>query len=324
MNQYIGHSYQLAGFQEYRLTGGKADGMRMLRVKNGKGLDLEISLDRCADLVTVAVDGVNMGYFSPCGYVHPAFYDSKGAGFLKSFTAGFFTTCGLTAVGSPCVDEGEELPLHGTISNTPSESHSAFEDEDFIYVTAYVRDASIFSHQLMLKRTYQISKKENSIEVADEIENLSSSTTPMMLLYHCNMGYPLLSENAKVTIPSASVTPRNEHAAEDVANCLKMEKPQKGYEERCYYYDVEENDGVSQCSIFNPDIKKGVVMEYDKETLPCFTEWKMMGECEYVLGLEPGNCTPDGRDVLRKEGKLKFLNPGEVYRTRLVFRFVEA
>ena len=29
------------------------------------------------------------------------------------------------------------------------------------------------------------------------------------------------------------------------------------------------------------------------------------------MGLEPGNCTPDGRDVMRENGTLKFLAPGE-------------
>ena len=37
----------------------------------------------------------------------------------------------------------------------------------------------------------------------------------------------------------------------------------------------------------------------------------MMGVRDYVLGLECGNCYPDGRDVMRKTGMLKFLNPGE-------------
>jgi len=50
MNKYIGHSIQESGAYEYRLIGGKFDGMRILRVRNGKGLDFEISLDRCAIL----------------------------------------------------------------------------------------------------------------------------------------------------------------------------------------------------------------------------------------------------------------------------------
>ena len=47
-----------------------------------------------------------------------------------------------------------------------------------------------------------------------------------------------------------------------------------------------------------------------------------MGEYEYVLGLEPGNCTPDGRDVMRKTGKLKFIKPDEEYNTSLKFDFM--
>lgn len=323
MNKYIGHPYQLAGFQEYRLTGGKADGMRMLRVKNGKGLEIEISLDRCADLSQITVNGINMGYFAPCGYVHPAYYDNKGTGFLKSFTAGFLTTCGLTAVGNPCIDDGEELPLHGNISHTPVENYAVTENENHIEITSYIRDASLFSHKLILKRIYSVSKNENHIEMYDEIENISSMTSPVMILYHCNIGHPLLSENSNVVIPSLDVTPRNEHAEKDIENCLNMEEPQKDYVEKCYYHNVKENNGIAQCGIYNSDIEKGLVIEYAKETLPYFTEWKMMGEYEYVLGLEPGNCTPDGRDILRKEGKLMFIEPGEKYKSQLVFKFIE-
>nr|WP_276538617.1 DUF4432 family protein [Murimonas intestini] len=42
-----------------------------------------------------------------------------------------------------------------------------------------------------------------------------------------------------------------------------------------------------------------------------FVEWKMMGVRDYVLGLECGNCYPDDRDVMRKTGMLKYLEPGE-------------
>ena len=37
----------------------------------------------------------------------------------------------------------------------------------------------------------------------------------------------------------------------------------------------------------------------------------MMGIRDYVLGLECGNCYPDGRDVMRRTGMLKYLAPGE-------------
>ena len=76
----------------------------------------------------------------------------------------------------------------------------------------------------------------------------------------------------------------------------------------CYYHRMT---GMAEVTLFNPKLKKGLVMSYDTQALPFFTEWKMMGYRDYVLGLEPGNCHPDGRDAMRKEGKLKFLKPGE-------------
>lgn len=107
INPYIGHDSQCYGIEEHRLVGGKGDGMRLLEIRNGKGLELTVSPDRGADISRLRCRGVNLSYFSPCGYVGPAYYESEGAGWLKSFTAGFLTTCGLRVVGSPCVDERE-------------------------------------------------------------------------------------------------------------------------------------------------------------------------------------------------------------------------
>ena len=83
MNPYIGQSAQLYGIEEHRLIGGKGDGMRLLQVRNGKGLELTVSLDRCADISRVSIDGMNVSYFSPCGYVGPAYYQNEGNAWLN-------------------------------------------------------------------------------------------------------------------------------------------------------------------------------------------------------------------------------------------------
>lgn len=320
MNKYVGNELQIYGVEEMRLTGGKGDGMRILQVRNASGLEFCVSLDRCGDISKLLLKGTNYGYFAPCGYVSPKYYDNKGAGFLKSFTAGFFTTCGLNAVGSPCTDNGEELPLHGTISNTPSENYSHYIENDEIHIKLTVRDASLFGDKYLLEREYICPVNKNEIRLCDTIKNIGSNDIPLEILYHCNMGYPLLSENAKVSVPSQEVMPRNDHAKEGIENCLVMEKPQKGYEEKCYYHKMT---GKTSVSITNPDIKKGLTISYDAEELPCFTEWKMMGEYEYVLGLEPGNCYPDGRDVMREKGMLKILKPDEAVKNHIKFEFME-
>lgn len=320
MNQYIGNALQLYGVEEVRLVGGKGDGMRILRVRNESGLAFEISLDRCGDISRLSFKGDNFSYFAPCGYVAPQYYDCNGAGFLKSFTAGFFTTCGLTQVGSPCTDAGEDLPLHGTIANTPSETHAHWISGDEIHIKLTVRDAAMFAHHLVLEREYVCGIKENYIKLTDTVKNIGSVETPLQLLYHCNMGYPLLSETAIVTIPSEKVAPRNEDAAQGMADRLKMERPQAGFAEQCFFYTLE---GTPTVSIYNPAIGKGLEMTYDTKELPCFTEWKMMGEYEYVLGLEPGNCTPEGRAAVREAGNLQFLAPGQEQTFHLNFAFKE-
>ena len=320
MNKYIGHENQLYGAEEYRYVGGKGDGMRFLQVRNGNGLEISLSLDRCADLSRVTYKGVNYGYFAPCGYVSPQYYDEKGIGFLKSFTAGFMTTCGLTSVGNPCVDEGEELPLHGTVSHIPCDNVTKEITDKEIIITAIIRDARLGGHHLILERKYVIPLWSNEINLTDTVRNIGSKDTPLQLLYHCNIGYPILDENAIVKIPAYDVLPRNDHAATDLDNCLVMEKPCAGYEEMCYYHKMT---GEANVSVYNPKISKGIIMSYDTKELPCFTEWKMMGEYEYVLGIEPGNAYPDGRDVMRQKGMLNIIKPNESRTQSLKFEFTE-
>lgn len=308
MNPYIGHDSQVYGIEEHRLVGGKGDGMRLLEVNNGKGLELTVSLDRAADISRLRFRGINMSYFSPCGYVAPAYYDCVGGNWLKSFTAGFLTTCGLRAVGSPCVDEGEELPLHGTIANQPAESAYWLEENGELVVRATVKDEGIFAPKLRLMREIRVSLEKNDVTICDTIENTGDIKQPLEILYHMNMGYPLLDEDSVVEIPSIGVTPRDDHAAEDIENWMHMIKPEAGYVERCYYHKFEKE---GKASIYQPKLGQGLEITFDAKELDGFVEWKMMGVRDYVLGLECGNCYPDGRDVMRRTGMLKFLEPGE-------------
>ena len=309
MNPYIGHDSQLYGVEEHRLVGGKGDGMRIYQVNNGKGLELTICPDRCCDIPRLRFKGINLSYMSPCGYAAPAYYEGVGDKFLKTFTAGFLTTCGLQAVGTPGVDEGEELPLHGSVGQLPCEQAYWTEEEGKLIVHGVVKDETIFGRKLRLTRKIIVSLEDNSFEINDLIENTGDRVEPLEVLYHMNMGYPLLDEDSEITIPSVEVKGRDAHAAEDFENWMNREKPTPGYQERCYYHTFK--DGKGKASIYQPKLDIGLTMEFDANELDGFTEWKMMGVRDYVLGLEPGNCTPDGRAAMREQGMLKFLQPGE-------------
>lgn len=309
MNPYIGHPSQIYGIEEHRLVGGKGDGMRLLQVRNGRGLEMTVSLDRCADISRMSIDGMNVSYISPCGYVAPAFYQNEGLCWLKSFTAGFLTTCGLEGAGSPCVDNGETVPLHGSIANTPAEHVFWYEENNNLIIQATIRDEVLFGRKFKLERKISVSLTDNLFYIQDTVTNTSDKKQPLEILYHMNMGYPLLDEDSIVTIPNATVKGRDDHASAYIDSCMNMEPPQAGFQERCYYYEIDGEVGCA--SIYQPKYNKGLCISFDRSTLDCFTEWKMMGYRDYVLGLEPGNCYPDGRDVMRKIGKLKFLEPSE-------------
>lgn len=318
---YYGHSSQVYGVEEHRLVGGRGDGMRLLQVRNGLGLEFTVSADRCADISRLSFKGDNYGFFSAGGYAAPAYYDDKDAGWLKNFTAGFLTTCGLDAVGSPCVDEGEALPLHGRISNTPAEQVYWDQDEEKIWIKAVMNHARIFERKLMLTRVITCSKQTNEIEISDTIENIGDTQSPLMILYHMNMGYPLLREDSELFIPADSVTPRNEHSAKDLDTWNCVLTPTPGFVEQCYYHAF--SGACGQAGIFNPAISKGLLIRFDPSNLDCFTQWKMMGVRDYVMGLEAGNCYPDGRDVMREQGRLKFIEPGQSITYKVHLTIVE-
>ena len=322
MNPYIGHDSQIYGVEEHHLVGGKGAGMRILEVNNGKGIELAVTPDRAGDIARLRFKGINMSYMSPCGYVSPAYYDCMESNWLKSFTAGFLTTCGLQAVGSPCTDAGEELPLHGSIANQPCEQVYWTEEGDMLVVHMVLKDEVIFGRKLRMEREIRVSTSENTFEIYDVIKNTGDRVEPVEILYHMNMGYPLLDENSVVRIPSVEVKPRDDHAAEDIENWMHMEKPTVGYQERCYYHKFSGSEG--QASIYQPKLGMGLTISFDTEKLDGFVEWKMMGVRDYVLGLECGNCYPDGRDVMRRTGMLKFLSPGEKKEYRVKVSMIES
>lgn len=313
---YFDQLSQVCGVEEHRLVGGRGDGMRLFEVRNGLGLEFTVSADRCADLSRLSFHGRNCGFFSASGYVHPAYYDGVGKGSEKSFTGGFLATCGLSNVGAPCVDDKEALPLHGAVGNLPAERIFWDMDEENITIKAVVPHGGFFADKLVLTRTISCSRTENTLLLSDKVKNVGDRTVPLMLLYHINLGYPLLSERARLYIPSAQVTPRDPRAAEGMDTWSKVEPPQAGFKEQCYFHRFEDK-GVA--GLYNPELGQGLMIRFDPEELPYFTQWKMMGQSEYVMGLEPGNCYPGGRLEERRQGRLQTIAPGEERRFTLCF-----
>lgn len=305
---YIGSTLQYSGVRKFALLEGKAKGMEFYRVRNGLGLELVISLDRCFDISELNFKGINCSYLAPCDYVSSQYFNNQGNEFLKSFSAGFLTTCGLRNVGNPCDDAGESLGLHGTISNTPSTNNYYVENSEEIILHGTIIDGNIFDSKLVLEREIRVSKKNNTFKIKDTIENAGDKVEPLCLLYHMNLGYPLLSENSEIEISSSKVRGRDTLAESEIDKWKDILPPQSQYKERCYYHCF---NSEKYAKIANKCLNMELKIKFDDEKLDKFVQWKMFGKRDYVLGFEPGNSLPDGRNIIREQGELKYIKPNE-------------
>lgn len=309
MNQYIGNESQLYGVEEYSLIGGYKDNVKMLRVYNEVGLEMTISLDRNADIVSLRYKGKNISYITPNGIRHHSNYDPNGDGWIKHFTAGFMTTCGYQNVGSPCNVDGVDYPLHGSINYIPVDHYSYEINDKDIIVKLVILDEAIFSRKIKRTRTFTIPLKDSKFSFKDEFINRGGESSPLLILYHINIGYPMLKEDSIINIDYDSVEGRNDYSTKYIDTARIMEKPTKNYAERVYFYQNSKKNGFAE--VISPSQKMSLKIKYSTEELPFFTEWKMMGIRDYVLGLEPGNVTPEGYKVNKEKKRIVTLKPNQ-------------
>jgi hypothetical protein len=122
----------------------------------------------------------------------------------------------------------------------------------------------------------------------------------------------LLDEGSFVALPSAGVTPRNEDARAGLGEWMKIPGPIKGFNEQVFFHNLKGDDrGETYAALINKRLGLGVSIHFNLHDLPHLILWKMPGEGEYVLGLEPANCLLDGRAGEREAGRLRVLEPGQ-------------
>ncbi|MFB8386715.1 aldose 1-epimerase family protein [Microbacterium sp. NPDC055910] len=307
----IGSLAQIARIDEFTETQGPARGARRIRVDTGGGLSFEVHPDRAMDLGQVTFRGTPLSWMSPVGIGAPAHTHDVGMDWLRAFGGGLLTTCGLDSFGPPTSEDGVDYPMHGRISSTPATLTRAQVGDDGIVIEGEVRQASVFGENLVLRRRIQAHLGGSVIRIDDTVTNEDSRPAGHMVLYHCNLGWPLLSEDAVLRIPSAAVTPRDATAEAGVASWHELSAPTRGYAEQVFRHDFRDQ-GFAEVSVDNPERDVRLAIRFDTKTLPGLHQWKMLGEGHYVLGLEPVNVDwSRGRATARSEGVLPELQPGE-------------
>lgn len=316
MLEYFGDFNMASGYRQYTLDEGKAKDVQVCELSNGTGLRFEILKTRGMDLGRCYYKEMPISYCSYQGDVHPSYYEAYHDGWLRSFAGGLLVTGGLTSMGAPLSENGESLPLHGRISNIPAESFHVENtwqgNEQVIVAKGSVRESKALCYNIVLTRVITMKAGVNTFQIHDEIYNEGFEDQEQMMLYHFNIGYPLLDEDSKLYCNTKEIIPRDRIAQQRDEPYDTYVKPTNHYPDVVYYHDLEEDQhGKCHVVFVNKTLELGIALSFDKAVLDQFTQWKFTGKGNYVAGIEPGNARVNGRDVERKEGRLKILKAQE-------------
>lgn len=329
-----GFSSDLRQFADIRLLtldDGQERGVRAAQVRTGGGLDFTVLLDRAMDIGQATYNGIPLAWQSGTGAAHPSRYEPGGLGWLRTFHGGLLALCGLTQSGFPDppndTETNEVLGLHGRVGTIPAADvriERIWEDDRTwtFRLHGTVDEVVLFGYKLRLERTLEFRAGEASFRIHDRVRNFGGTPAPLMILYHCNLGYPIVSPDSIMKSPASQVNPRDAAAEVGVHEWMQMQPPTPGYAEQVFFHTVPQADGMLAASIFNRSLRLGVEIAFDPSTLNHLTQWKQMGFGDYTVGIEPGNCLPEGRNKAREHGRLRLLSPGETDEFRLEFRMI--
>lgn len=265
--------------------------------------------------------GVPLRWKSPVhGPVHPSMvrlWEPSGLGWLDGFDE-FFVRCGLESNGAPEFHPNGTLryPLHGRIANTPAHRVIVESDPESgrVSLIGEVDEARLFGNKLRLTATISLRADSPVIEVFDTISNLSTIDSELELLYHINLGVPLLSPGATVVLPLDRICPRNDVAEGNLPewNVYGPETP--GAPEAVFLCRLRGDDqGHTQAMLRSADGEKACRLRFNLRQLPYFTLWKnrLPVEDGYVTGLEPCINFPNPRSFEQSRGRVDALSPGD-------------
>ncbi len=303
-----------------RLHGARSEGVELLRVSTGP-MEVTFLPSRGMGIWKIACDGVDIGWNSPTrGPVHPQFvpiFDPSGIGWLEGFDE-LLVRCGLQSNGAPqFTPQGQlQYPLHGRIANLPVEYMEVTLDEEKgeIAIESVTCETRFLIYDLRLKSTVRLQVGSRKLNIQDIVLNASARPSSMQLLYHINIGSPVLEGGSQVHIPTERIVPRNTHAAKDIATWNQYTEPTDGYAEQVYFAKpIADESGWTTTLLANATKTLGVAVRSQTSTLPYFIVWKNTAAERdgYVTGLEPATGFPNPRSFEETHQRVVQLAPTE-------------
>ena len=286
MNGKISNFGQIASLRRYTYTDGKEKGIDVIDCDNGK-IRFLLNVTKALDIMQLFHEGQNMSFLSKNAFT------ARDISFGERFEGGMLYTCGLDSLGRR---DGYEL--HGKLHNTRASVVRAECDENGITVEAIIESTELFGKALALRRKVFTEIGSEDLTIEDVLENKGYAVENYCLLYHINVGYPMLDEGARIEADIKDYTTRSEWAAQKADEMFKVTPPVPCEDETCYYLNMNK----PEISLINDRIGKKFSVRYSKDTLPRFLEWHSMASGDYALGLEPTTTTLDNNFEYKQLG----------------------
>ena len=270
MNKKVNNLRQICSVTQYTITSGRASGLDVIDCDNGR-IRFLLSPSRGLDMLQLWHRGENVSFISKNGFV------GERAPFLERFEGGMLYTCGLDNVG---YREGFEQ--HGTYHLTGADVTLAKADVDGITVEGYIRRSALFGQNLVIKRRVHAAIGSDTVTVSDTLTNEGYRDAEYSILYHFNVGYPMLDRGGRIEGKIEKIDCSAPFARENIDRALVMEEAVLP-DEACYFLTLAE----PEISYVNEAYGKSLTLRYSQNSLPRFLMWKSNIAGDYALGLEP-------------------------------------
>lgn len=345
----VGSLAQAGGVQLMAYEEGHARGTRALEFRTGTGFRFVVEPDRGFDIGFAEHGGTALCWMASKGLAGPWYYegDLDDHAWLRVGLGGLFNTAGLVSMGTPQTVPTEAFGFtqrlqarygtHDRIALTPASTfaHGQAWDGDRcqLWAQGTVRQEIAYGEHLVLERRYETEIGSSAVRIHDRVTNEGWFETPHQLLYHFNLGFPLLGAGAEVLAAGGEPLDLSFSTKEDGASSSSrwrtVTDPVSGFTHEGYIVPMRaSDDGWAAVALVNRRLRPelgglGVYLRYDARALPTYVAWRMMREGLYAIGFEPST-TPFGatRDLIARGFPL-IMQPGEQREYQLEFGILE-
>jgi hypothetical protein len=337
----VGNLAQVGSVELLSHEEGHARGGRFVDVRTGSGFRFTVHVDRGLDPGYAEFNGASLAWLPPKLFPAPAYWENDDHAWVRFVLGGLCNTAGLVTIGNPqTVDvsqfkfharDTDRFGTHDRIAILPATRFTFGErwegERCFLWVEGTVRQEIVYGENLLLTRRYEAELGTSSFTLTDVVRNDGYYPTPHQLLYHFNIGYPVVDEGAELLAAVTADVPGSifEEEAGPSDRYRRFSGPEQGFFAEGYEIPMATGgDGWVSAAVVNRGFKGldgglGVFLRYDPETLPVYLEWRMMGEGLYAVGMEPSTNGFKTIPELVEAGYPVMLEPGEERTYRLEF-----